>query len=114
MPDAARLQAELADVRAAVQRLRRDVAEVVAASEGSNADDEHDPEGATIGFERAQLASLLDAALRRQADVEHALEALAAGDYGRCERCGGPVGAERLAARPSARTCVTCASRSGR
>ncbi|HVM27764.1 MAG TPA: TraR/DksA C4-type zinc finger protein [Mycobacteriales bacterium] len=104
------LRAELADVRAQVGRLRRDIAEVVAASEGSNADDEHDPEGATIGFERAQLAALLDAARRREADVERALAQVREGGYGRCERCGGPIGTERLATRPSTRRCVACAA----
>ncbi|HWH28902.1 MAG TPA: TraR/DksA C4-type zinc finger protein [Mycobacteriales bacterium] len=110
MTPADRLRAELDEVRAAVQRLTRDLAEVVAASEGSNADDEHDPEGATIGFERAQLTSLLQAARRREREVQSALAALAAGGYGTCASCGGPIGAERLAARPSAGTCVRCAS----
>ena len=32
---------------------------MVAASRDSNADDEHDPEGATIAFERAQLRAIL-------------------------------------------------------
>ena len=31
------------------------------------------------------------------------------GAYGRCETCGAEIGSERLAARPSARTCITCA-----
>jgi RNA polymerase-binding transcription factor DksA len=61
------LQREREDALAQVDRLSRDLAGVVAASQGSNADDEHDPEGATIGV-------------------------------------------ERLAARPSARTCIACAS----
>jgi DnaK suppressor protein len=103
------LDAELAAARAQVARLRRDLDGVVAASANSNADDEHDPEGATIAFERAQVVALLEAARRRQADVEHALEQVRAGGYGTCEVCGGAVGEERLAARPSARTCVGCA-----
>jgi len=27
-----------------------------------------------------------------------------------CDRCGQPIGAERLAARPAAATCVRCAA----
>jgi RNA polymerase-binding transcription factor DksA len=108
------LEAALRDVLAHRARLQADLDGVVAASEDSNADDEHDPEGATIAFERAQLVALLDAARRRQADVEHALARLQDGAYGRCEGCGDPIGAERLAARPSARTCVACASSSRR
>ncbi|MPQ96712.1 TraR/DksA family transcriptional regulator [Modestobacter sp. I12A-02628] len=75
----------------------------------SNADDEHDPEGATIAFERQQAAALLDQARRRLVEVDEALARAAAGAYGRCAECGGPIGTERLAARPHARTCVACA-----
>ncbi|SEO38775.1 TraR/DksA family transcriptional regulator [Trujillonella endophytica] len=82
---------------------------VVAASKASNADDEHDPEGATIAFERQQVAALLEAARRRLADAEAALARRAEGSYGICETCGRPIGEERLAARPAARTCITCA-----
>ena len=104
------LGAERAAVLAQIAALTREFDGVVAASRSSNADDEHDPEGATIAFERQQVAALLGAARRRLADVEAALERRAAGGYGVCEVCGGSIPAERLAARPSARTCVSCAS----
>lgn len=87
--------------------------EVVAASEGSNADDEHDPEGATIAFERQQVAALLSQASASLSAVEAALEAHAVGSYGRCERCGEAIGAERLEALPATTTCISCA-RAGR
>jgi DnaK suppressor protein len=89
--------------------LRREYDGLVAASESSNADDEHDPEGATIGFERAQLAATIEMTRARIADLERAMSQLAVGDYGRCEDCGREIGAERLTARPSARTCISCA-----
>jgi RNA polymerase-binding transcription factor DksA len=82
---------------------------VVAASASSNADDEHDPEGATIAFERQQLAALLEQARQRLADVDAALARAATGDYGRCVECGREIAPERLAARPQARTCIACA-----
>jgi RNA polymerase-binding transcription factor DksA len=69
-----------------------DLAALFAASEGSNADDEHDPEGATIGFERAQLTALLNAARARIAEVDDALRRLDEGSYGICEQCGAPSG----------------------
>ena len=81
------------------------------ASRSSNADDEHDPEGATIAFERAQLAAVLDAARRHVADLDAALGRLDAGSYGVCERCARPIPAQRLAVRPTALTCVDCAGR---
>jgi RNA polymerase-binding transcription factor DksA len=105
------LRAERAEVVARITAMQADFAAVVAASESSNADDEHDPEGATIAFERQQLAALLSQAQRRVEDLDRALQQLAAGSFGACERCGQPIGAERLAARPSARTCITCARR---
>ena len=110
----ARLVADRAATEQQIATLRRDFAGVVAASESSNADDEHDPEGATIAFERAQLAALLEQAQHRLADLDLALTQLDAGGYGRCERCGEPIGADRLAARPAARTCIRCALRPAR
>ena len=104
-----RLEAEAAAARASIEALTREFDDVVAASRSSNADDEHDPEGATIAFERQQLAALLDQARRRLGDVEAALARREAGGYGTCESCGRPVGPERLAARPAARTCIACA-----
>jgi DnaK suppressor protein len=98
-----------AETLAQIDALIREFDQVVAASRQSNADDEHDPEGATIAFERQQVAALLDQARRRLADVEAAVERQANGGYGVCETCGRPIAAERLAARPAARTCIICA-----
>ena len=105
-----RLVDHLAEVAARVAGLEAEHARIVAASEASNADDEHDPEGATIAFERQQVAALMEQALRTREDLELALVRLEAGSYGVCERCGGPIAAERLEARPNARTCIACAS----
>ena len=90
--------------------LRGELDKLIQDSVGVNADDEHDPEGATVAFERAQLSSLLGAAERRLAEIDRTVANLDAGTYGLCERCGQPIAAERLAARPTATTCVTCAS----
>lgn len=89
--------------------LARDLEALFAASRDSNADDEHDPEGATIGFERAQLTALLAAARQRITEVDDALGRIDAGTYGRCEHCGRPIAADRLDARPFARRCIACA-----
>ena len=105
-----RLLDERAAALAQIDALTRSFDEVVAASESSNADDEHDPEGATIAFERQQVAALLDSARRRLADVDDALARVEAGEYGTCATCRRPIAPERLAARPSARTCRACAS----
>jgi DnaK suppressor protein len=106
-------RAELEQLRLAVAgevtQLEADLHAVFEASRDSNADDEHDPEGSTIAYERAQLTAVLAATRHRLADLDEALARLASGVYGICERCGGPIPAGRLAIRPFARTCVTCA-----
>jgi len=104
------LAAERAAVVQRAAELRGELDRLIQDSVGANADDEHDPEGATIAFERAQLSSLLGAAERRLAEIDRTVANLDAGTYGLCERCGQPIAAERLAARPTATTCVTCAS----
>jgi RNA polymerase-binding transcription factor len=79
------------------------------ASKDANADDEHDPEGSTIAYERAQLTAVLAAARRRLGDLDDALTRLGDGTYGVCETCGREIAADRLEVRPFARTCVRCA-----
>ncbi|MFC7533568.1 TraR/DksA family transcriptional regulator [Actinoplanes sp. GCM10030250] len=98
-----------ASTEAEAATMARDLEALFAASRDSNADDEHDPEGATIGFERAQLTALLATARERIAEVDDALRRVDTGTYGVCERCGKPIPAERLAARPFARSCMACA-----
>ena len=105
------LLAERAAALAQIETLGREFDEVVAASRSSNADDEHDPEGATIAFERQQVVALLEQARQRLADVEAALARRESGDYGTCETCGRPIAAARLEARPVVRACIGCASR---
>ncbi|HVB04849.1 MAG TPA: TraR/DksA C4-type zinc finger protein [Acidimicrobiales bacterium] len=95
---------------ASIASLTADVAEVVAAASGSNGDDEHDPEGATIAFERARLATRLSDAEHALAGVEGAIRRLAEGNYGRCQRCAAPIGEERLRAIPATQFCIRCAA----
>ncbi|MFC8190600.1 TraR/DksA family transcriptional regulator [Cellulomonas sp. NPDC057328] len=101
------LRAEAADRLASLGAARTDV---VDAARGANVDDEHDPEGATIAFERAQLEALAADAGRRLVEVDAALARLDAGTYGTCAVGGEPIDAGRLVARPTATTCVRHAS----
>lgn len=91
--------------------LERDFSAIVEAAGQANADDEHDPEGATTAFERQHVAALLDQARGQLEQVDAAIGRLDAGHYGQCERCGQPIPAARLTARPTATTCIRCASR---
>jgi DnaK suppressor protein len=112
-PDGARghLEVQRHQTLARLASLTGDFDDVVAASRDTNADDEHDPEGATIAFERAQVAALARQAQHDLAEIDHALRRLDAGTYGVCERCGEPIGDGRLGARPVARLCIGCAAR---
>jgi DnaK suppressor protein len=108
-----RLAAQRAAATAAISALARDFDGIVEAAASVATDDEHDPEGATIAFERAQVAALLERARRRLADIDLALARITEGNYGTCERCGQPIAPERLTARPAARTCISCAAAGG-
>ena len=102
----ARLEADRDQTLRRLAALTDDYAGVVAASRDSNADDEHDPEGATIAFERSQVDALVRQAREHLADIDAALAKVTAGTYGLCEVCGEPIPDRRLEARPTARTCV--------
>jgi RNA polymerase-binding transcription factor DksA len=104
------LLAERARVRQRIAALEREFAGIAEAASAAGTDDEHDPEGATLAFERQHAAALLEAAREQVAALDDALRRLAEGRYGVCDRCGQPIGAERLAARPAAVTCVRCAA----
>ena len=104
-----RLDAEREQTLRRLAALTGDFDEVVAASRDTNADDEHDPEGATIAFERSQLAALVRQAREHLVEVEAAAERLAGGTYGVCVTCGRPIAAARLEARPTATACIACA-----
>jgi DnaK suppressor protein len=105
----ARLDAERETATRLLASLTRDFAGIVAASADSNADDEHDPEGSTIAFERSQVVTLIDQARERLDQVAAAVQRVHDGTYGVCESCGAQIPDGRLEARPVARTCVACA-----
>jgi len=105
-----RLLADLAQASSRITALSREFAAIAEAASAAGTDDEHDPEGATLAFERQHTASLLSQAQEQLTAIEAALSRLDAGTYGTCERCGQPIGDDRLAARPAATTCLSCAS----
>ena len=94
-----------------VDALTRRLDGIIEASAYTTNDDEHDPEGVTIAFERAQTAGLLEQARAELRDLDAAGERLAAGTYGTCLRCGNEIAEGRLEALPAATTCIRCADR---
>jgi RNA polymerase-binding transcription factor DksA len=84
--------------------------EAIGESTASVPDDEHDPEGSTVGYERARVSALLARADEEIEDLDAARARVAGQTYGRCELCGGAIGEARLAALPTTTTCVACAA----
>ena len=64
-----------------------------------------------IELENRDVAMALNAEAREElADVEKALQRMAAGEYGQCLRCSEAIPRERLAAAPAAAFCIRCAN----
>ena len=113
VPPEARLNSDREQALNQIAELEREFAAIVAsAADGSaGSDDEHDPEGATVAFERQHIAALLAQARAHSDAIDAALRKVDSGVYEICNTCGGPIGAERLAARPAALTCIDCAAK---
>src|ERR1700723_3867827 len=74
--------------------LERERAGIVEATESANSDDEHDPEGATIAFEREHATALLERARQHLDEIDAALRRLDEDAYGTCASCGQPIAAD--------------------
>jgi DnaK suppressor protein len=103
------LEVEREQTRSRLSALAAEFEGIVATSQGANGDDEHDPEGATIAFERERAAALRAQAEAHVGDVERALARVATGKYGICRSCLGPIAPERLRAVLVTELCIACA-----
>ena len=68
--------------------------------------DNHLGDMASVTFDRELDEGLGEGAAQTLAQIDRALARLDAGSYGTCERCGEPIAAERLRARPWATLCI--------
>src|SRR5262245_18605626 len=105
------LAAERISVLEQLAGLERELAAIIESSGPAGTDDEHDPEGATVAFERQHLAALVSQARGHLVQIDAAMLRLAEGRYGICGGCGQPISEARLAARPVTTLCITCAAR---
>ena len=108
---ATRLAARRAETLELVASLTRRLDGIIESNAYSANDDEHDPEGVTVAFERAQVAGLLAQAHAELAALDAAAARLEAGTYGVCAVCGKEIAAGRLEALPATTTCIRCADR---
>lgn len=105
------LNAERANTMDRIASLTRQFDAIVESSALTINDDEHDPEGATVAFERAQVGAMLVQAKKHLVALDRAVERLLDGSYGRCARCWQAIAPERLAALPAVEICIGCATR---
>jgi DnaK suppressor protein len=68
--------------------------------------DNHLGDMATVTFDRELDEGLEEGAQQTLAQIDRALARLDDATYGTCERCGKPIGEERLRARPWATLCI--------
>jgi DnaK suppressor protein len=112
--DAARLRAAIEIERARtidqIASLERSYDGIVEAAELTSTDDEHDPEGATIAYERAQVSALLRQARDDLVALDDSLDRIAGATVWTCAVCSGPIALDRLLALPGTRTCIRCAT----
>ena len=98
------LEAERERVMSALATMREDgqrtMDEEVGVPGGVGADT------ASITFERELGSGLEEGAQQSHARIDKALARIDEGTYGICERCGEPIGRERLEVRPSATLCI--------
>lgn len=117
LPDPATALGWIDERRAAV---RERLAEVerrlggVREARGDWMDEEHDPEGFSLTAEWSHAEGSRAQHLAEQRELDAAAERVAAGDYGRCERCGEAIPHPQLELRPARTLCVACAERSRR
>jgi YD repeat-containing protein len=107
----------LAVVEAAEERTARQIASleavvaaIVEGSELTSTDDEHDPEGATIAYERAQAGALLRQAHADRDALVVTRRQLEQGQQVICSICGHDIDVQRVAALPTTTRCIQCAT----
>ena len=100
----------LEDERARLVELREGLAEGAASVEiGSGTDPGaggHHADAGSELFERSRDHSIVEDFDAQLGEIDHAMDRLEAGSFGRCEACGQEIGDERLSARPMARFCI--------
>ena len=101
-----RLEAELAERNGQRAELEESTAASLADATGEVGFDEEFADAGSFTFQRERDLSLVGNARDLIDKVEDALARIAAGGFGRCEACGGPIEAERLDALPYTTLCL--------
>jgi DnaK suppressor protein len=101
-------------LRAQLEEEHERIAAQISALDSSDGDlsfDDNFADSSQVTAERGEIEALAGTLNETLREIEDALAKIDEGTYGRCESCGGEIGAARLEAMPAARLCITCASR---
>ena len=79
-----RLEQALAEATERIRELEVEFDRLVESTAGANGDDEHDPDGTTLAYERQQLVALIEQSHVTRDDLIKAIAALEQGSYGMC------------------------------
>src|SRR3954464_1673266 len=71
-------------------------------------------DGTTEAVSRLTDVGVVDSLNATEERLERALEKIAEGSYGVCDRCGNPIPEKRLEAAPESVLCVSCAAAAAR
>jgi DnaK suppressor protein len=96
-----RLEREIADLDA-------DLSESLEDSSEESPYDQHMAETAGVTLDREIDLTLEENARATISQIDRALHKLDNGSYGSCDKCGKPIGRERLEAAPFATLCIEC------
>lgn len=107
-----RLKVERERLSKALEQMRASAPPIGEAKEGSPYGKKE--EGATEAFELEKRLALEKRLMALLSEVDHALDKLEKGTYGKCDVCGQPVEAARLEVLPQATLCLNCKAKQER
>jgi RNA polymerase-binding protein DksA len=105
------LEADREQTQRLIDAITHEMAAFVEARNDAPTDDEHDPEGPTLAFERSQSSAMLAQSRQHIVEIDKAIMRMDGGTYGLCTVCGDDIAVGRLQVRPQAALCIHCAER---
>ena len=107
-----RLEDERKRLQTLIEEYERELEEArLTESSSDRSPDPGNAEAGSMKFEYEKELSIEQNTINLLGKVEHALERVAAGQFGVCESCGNSIPLERLNVLPHTTLCVTCAQK---
>ena len=107
-----RLEDERKRLQTLIEEYERELEEArLTESSSDRSPDPGNAEAGSMKFEYEKELSIEQNTINLLGKVDHALERVAAGQFGVCESCGNSIPLERLDVLPHTTLCVTCAQK---